>query len=90
MNKSTVGKGEWLNPVADSAWSDTAIELEEVVDTWAGVGDCVEWFDSEVLEDLALVVCHIAEPLGRILICSLVRKLKIIEQKQVYLIYSPV
>jgi hypothetical protein len=39
MNKSTEGKGEWLNPVADSACSDTAVELEEATDTSVGAGD---------------------------------------------------
>ena len=43
MNMSTEGKGEWLNPVADSASApSTAVDLEEAMDTSAGVGDCVE------------------------------------------------
>ncbi len=70
MNKSTEGKGEWLNPVVDSASSDTAVELEEATDTLVGAGDCMEG------SGFALLVCHIAEPLGRILMCSVVRKLE--------------
>lgn len=73
MNASTKGKGEWLNPVADSASVATAIELEGAMDTPAGAGDCME--PSEAFESFALLVCHTAELLGRILMCSGVMKL---------------